>query len=147
MSALLEPLYKRTNERLGSSIVSSRGFYVWRVLRTFIIVNIGWYFDRALRGSDAFAMLYKTFFAPAFAQLTDGTLLSLGVSRGGFLVLAGALLILITVSVMQERGIRMRAWLMERPLPIRWGLLYLLVFYTMLFFVPNAVTGLLYAAF
>ena len=145
-SALMEPAYKRFGEK-NEKLVSGRLFYVFRILRTFVIVNIGWYFDRALRVSDAFAMLRKTITKPCFAQMTDGTLLSLGVSAGGFGVLAGALVMLFFVSIMQERGIRMRTWLMERPIVIRWTMLYLLVFYSMMFFVPNAVTGFLYAAF
>jgi len=63
------------------------------------------------------------------------------------MVLAGALFILITVSVMQERGIHIRAWLMEQPLIIRWLLLYALLFYTMFFYSSGEVVGFLYAAF
>ena len=135
MSALLEPLYKRTNERLGDRIVSSRGFYVWRVLRTFIIVNIGWYFDRALRGADAFSMLYKTFFAPTFAQLTDGTLLSLGLMANDYIVLAIATAILITVSVLQERGMHIRGRVLALPVVPRVILLYAFMYFVLANFV------------
>jgi len=146
VSALLEPAYKRFGER-HEALVKSRRFYVFRVLRTFVIVNIGWYFDRALRLSDAFEMLLKTAFDPRFFQLADGTLLRLGLGCGDFAVLLGALVILVFVSVMQERGVRMRAWLMERSTPVRWLLLYILLFYTIFFFVPNATTGFIYAVF
>ena len=117
------------------------------MLRTFLIVNIGWYFDRALKLTDAFAMLGKTLVSPRFAQLFDGTLLSLGLTMGDFAVLFGALFILLFVSVMQERGKKMRIWLMELPTAKRWILLYILLFYTMFFYVPNALTGFIYAVF
>ena len=81
------------------------------------------------------------------SQLTDGTLLTLGVSPGDYAVLLGALIILVTVSVMQERGVSIRKWLMTLSLPQRWLLLYILLFYTIFFYVPNALTGFIYAAF
>lgn len=145
-SALMEPAYKQFGEK-HAVLVSSRKFYVFRALRTFAIVNIGWYFDRALRLSDAFAMLGKTLLQPRLVQLTDGTLLTLGLTMGDYAVLAGALAILVFVSVMQERGKKMREWLMTLSTPKRWILLYILLFYTMFFFVPNATTGFIYAVF
>ena len=149
MSALLEPLYKRTNERLGESIVSSRAFYVWRVLRTFIIVNIGWYFDRALRGADAFAMLGKTFFAPAFAQLSDGTLLTLGLTANDFTILAVATVLLIAVSVLQERGMQIRSSILALLVLPRVILLYAFMYFVAANFMgANAGNaGFMYAIF
>ena len=82
-----------------------------------------------------------------FQRETDGTLLTLGLSMGDYAVLAGALAILMFVSVMQERGRKMREWLMTLSTPKRWILLYILLFYTMFFFVPNATTGFIYAVF
>jgi len=149
MSALLEPLYKRTNERLGERIVASRAFYVWRVLRTFIIVNIGWYFDRALRGMDAFAMLGKTFFAPSFAQLSDGTLLSLGLAASDYTILAFSTLILIAVSVLQERGMHIRDRVLALPALPRVILLYAFMYFVLVYFMGagSANAGFMYAIF
>jgi len=149
MSALLEPLYKRTNDRLGERIVSSRAFYVWRVLRTFIIVNIGWYFDRALRAGDAFAMLSKTFFAPAVSQLTDGTLLSLGLAANDYTILAISTVLLFAVSILQERGMRIRERVLSLPALPRVILLYAFMYFVMACFVGNsdAGAGFMYAIF
>lgn len=149
MSALLEPLYKRTNERLGERIVSSRGFYVWRVLRTFIIVNIGWYFDRALRGADAFAMLFKTFFTPAWAQLTDGTLLNLGLISSDYTILAVSTVILFAVSVLQERGMHIRSRVLSLPAVPRVILLYAFMYFVLANFMgaSSSNAGFMYAIF
>ena len=145
-SALLEPAYRRFGEK-HAGLVKSRRFYVFRVVRTFLIVNIGWYFDRCLHLADAFSMLIKTLCSPMLHQLTDGTLLSLGITPAGYIILAGALIMLFAVSVMQERGVHMRSWLMTLPLPGRWLLLYILLFYTLFLYVPNASSGFIYAAF
>ena len=149
MSALLEPLYKRTNDRLGERVVSSRAFYGFRVLRTFIIVNIGWYFDRALRAGDAFAMLGKTFFAPMFSQLSDGTLLALGLKAGDFTILAWATLMLIAVSVLQERGMRIRERIFALPVLPRVILLYAFMYFVAATFMGfnSASAGFMYAVF
>ena len=149
MSALLEPLYKRTNARLGEKVVSSRAFYVFRILRTFVIVNIGWYFDRALRGLDAFAMLGKTFFAPAFAQLADGTLLTLGLTANDFSILAWSTLILFTVSILQERGMRIRERVLALPVIPRVLVLYAFMYFVLANFMGAASSnaGFMYAIF
>lgn len=146
VSALLESSYKRFGVR-HAALVKSRSFYVFRVLRTFIIVNIGWYFDRAIRLSDAFSMLGRTLIMPRFSQLFDGTLLSLGINAADYAILGCALLVLVTVSVMQERGIHVRQWMMQRPLLVRWTLLYALLFFTMFCYVPSSGAGFIYAAF
>ena len=149
MSALLEPLYKRANERLGERIVNSHAFYLFRILRTFVIVNIGWYFDRALHGLDAFAMLGKTFFAPASAQLTDGTLLTLGLTAGDYSILAWSTLILFTVSVLQERGMRIRERVLSLPVLPRVILLYAFMYFVLANFVGagSSSAGFMYAVF
>lgn len=148
MSALLEPVYKRTNERLGS-IVKTRAFYVWRVLRTFIIVNIGWYFDRCVSAGDAFAMLYKTVCLPAFIQIKDGVLLTLGLSSTDFMLLGVATCILITVSVLQERGMAIRDRLMKMHVLPRTIILYTFMLFVLAAFMASnsASTGFMYANF
>ncbi|MBQ2992027.1 MAG: MBOAT family protein [Clostridia bacterium] len=148
MSALLEPAYKRANERLGP-IVRTRAFYVFRVLRTFAIVNIGWYFDRSAHAADALRMMGRTLFAPAFSQLTDGTLLALGLSPSDFALLALATAILIAVSVLQERGVRIRERVLALPLPLRVAVLYAFMLFVLAAFVGDsaAQTGFMYANF
>ncbi|MCI7703126.1 MAG: MBOAT family protein [Clostridiales bacterium] len=148
-SALLDPLYRRANERLGERITASRGFHVLRVLRTFLIVNIGWYFDRALRAGDAFAMLGKTLCSPALAQLSDSTLLTLGLAPADFAVLAAATLILFAVSVLQERGVRIRDAVLSLPVVPRVALLYAFMYFVLASFVGvgAAGAGFMYAVF
>ena len=147
MSALLEPAYKRFNDA-NSALTASKGFYLFRVLRTFVIVNIGWYFDRCVRAGDAFVMLYKTAVEPRFAQLADGTLLRLGVSAKDYRILALSTVILFAVSLAQERGVRMREWVFGRRLALRWGILLAFAFFVIATFVyGSGNAGFMYAAF
>ena len=147
-SALLEPVYKRAHERLPQ-LKSSRAFYLFCVLRTFVIVNIGWYFDRCERFSDSFKMLYKTLLSPRLAQLSDGTLMALGLSAADFAILAVATALLFAVSLAQERGVQMRAWLCRLKTPVRWLILYAFVFFVFFAAVGDsgAADAFMYAIF
>ena len=45
LSDILEPTFGKVSELLHLPL-KSRGMHIFRVIRTFVIVNIGWYFDR-----------------------------------------------------------------------------------------------------
>lgn len=147
-SALLEPVYKHAHERLPG-LKKSRVFYLFRVLRTFIIVNIGWYFDRCVRFSDSLVMLKKTLLDPRTAQLSDGTLLSLGLTSQDYALLGVATVLLFAVSLAQERGVQVRAWLGKQKTPVRWALLYALILFVLYTAVgeSGAADAFMYAIF
>ena len=147
-SALLEPAYRRFGDRHGA-LVKSNAFHVVRVLRTFLIVNIGWYFDRCARASDAFSMLARTVADFRPAQVTGELLLSLGLSGRDLFILAMATLLLFAVSLAQERGAQIRTFVLSRPLPLRWLLLLALILFTLATLVSgSAGTGsFMYAVF
>ena len=147
-TALVEPLYKKMNERLPRP-TASRGFHLFRVLRTFLVVNIGWYFDRCVRAADAFAMLHKTLFAFNAAQLTDGTLASFGLADKDYRILLIAALILFVVSLVQERGVKVRDFVLSRPLALRWAILYAFMLFVLAAFggAGTSSAGFMYAVF
>ncbi len=148
-SALLEPAWRRFGER-HAALVKSRGFHILRVLRTFLIVNIGWYFDRCERAGDAFAMLARSVTDLRAWQLADGAVLArLGLTTRDWGILLIATLILFCVSLAQERGVRVRDWVLARPLPARWLLLLLFVFFVLGTYVGTSTgTGsFMYAVF
>lgn len=147
-TALVEPIYKRMNDRLPR-LTASGGFHVFRILRTFLVVNIGWYFDRCVRVCDAFAMLHKTFFAFNARQLFDGTLDTLGLAAKDYRILLVATIILFVVSLMQERGVKIRDFVLSRPLALRWAVLYVFIFFVLATFGGSnvAASGFMYAVF
>ena len=146
-TALMDPVYKAWNER-NHALSASRGFYIFRVLRTFLVVNVGWYFDRAVRASDAFRMLGRTFTAWNWAEIENGTLLSFGLTVQDFQILLISTLILIAVSVLSERGRNVRALIFSRPLPVRWLILFAFLYITISWFVSDSGSaGFLYAVF
>jgi hypothetical protein len=89
------------------------------------------------------------FFAPSFAQLSDGTLLTLGLTAGDFRILALATVILITVSVLQERGMHIRDRVLSLPAVPRVILLYAFMYFILANFMGAgaANAGFMYAIF
>ena len=131
-SALLEPAFKRFNNN-HAQFAASKTFYVLRVLRTFLIVNIGWYFDRCASGIQALRMLGTTATDPRLGQMSLETIAALGVSAPDFYLLLLTAALLFCVSVAQERGVQVREWVLGRKLPLRWlilmvGVLAVLIF-------------------
>ena len=116
LTALLEPGYKRMNER-HPRLTGSRGFHAFRVLRTFIVVNIGWFFDRCATAGDAVRMMGSVLTKPLFEQVS---LANLGLSLLDARILAAGILMLFVVSLLGESGRDVRGWVAARALPIRW---------------------------
>ena len=132
VSALLEPSYKRFSERHGA-LVSSGGFHVIRVLRTFIIVNIGWFFDRCAHASDAVRMMGSVLTDLRPQQISMEWLAQCGLPSPDVIVLAVFTLLLFGISLAQERGARISDAIVRLRLPVRWLLLYALILSVVIF--------------
>ena len=121
-SALMEPTYKAWNAK-HSALSASKAFHVVRVLRTFVIVNIGWYFDRCAHGMDALRMLGTTLTDWRGVQLTMATIKTLGVGAADFYLLILCTALLLVASLVQERGVTVRNWISERNVLVRYAVL------------------------
>jgi D-alanyl-lipoteichoic acid acyltransferase DltB (MBOAT superfamily) len=62
LSDILSPAFGRVSELLHLPL-ESRGMHIFRVIRTFIIVNIGWYFDRIEDMGQCMALFGRTLFS------------------------------------------------------------------------------------
>ena len=107
VTALLEPRYKRMNERCAR-LTASRGFHAFRVLRTFVIVNIGWFFDRCATAGDAVRMMGGVFARPEWAQVR---LDNLGISPLDARILAVGVLLLAAVFVVGTASHGQKRWI------------------------------------
>jgi len=93
--------------------------------------------------------MHRTVFSPMLSQLRDGTLLTLGLSSTDFMLLSVALIILITVSVLQERGVKIRETVLSLPVPVRVAALYLFMLFVLATFTGDSAAnvGFMYANF
>ncbi|MCR5503130.1 MAG: MBOAT family protein [Lachnospiraceae bacterium] len=99
-----------------------------RILRTFLLISMAFVFFRADSASQAASMLGSIFSRWSFSQ---GGLFSLGLGWIEFTILVVSLLLMTAVEVIsRKKSIRER--LSEKPLVLRWAVLYALLFYVIL---------------
>ena len=103
------------------------------IMVTFFLAMTGWVIFRAgsLRGGLSMLKSMVTKFNPWV--MFDGTLYRLGISQKEWGILLFSLLVLLVVSVLRERGIKIRVWMDEQVLVVRW-LIYLFLIWTVWIF-------------
>ena len=90
----------------------SGAFHVFRILRTFFIVNIGWYFDRIEDVADSFTALrlsFTSFRAGEFFLAVRDTLFNSETGKplytaGSFLVASLSIILVFIISILKEKG-------------------------------------------
>ena len=127
LSTLLKPLFDWTLAKLHIR-ASSFGFRLFQMLRTFLIVLVGYVFDIApgfRGGMDMMGrMLTDQNFAAGWSEIR-----ALGLAKADYLLLILGTLVLFTVSLLQERLAQkgqgeetLRSRLDKKPMVLRWGL-------------------------
>lgn len=146
LSTLLKPVYERLNSFFRID-TKSAGFRVFRIVRTFAVINIGCLLDDVTDMTHAWGMTRQLF------SLTNWHLVS-NFSYSGF----GKLTILVvllfsavwfSVSVFKERtggGISIRRKIASLPAVWRW-LIYLALIFVTPFFQSSHMAGFMYAVF
>lgn len=118
-SIILEPFYKKV---LGKLKVNTECFswQLFQILRTFLLVSIGRIFSRADSLMASLKMLKNMFseFNPWI--FTDGTIYTLGLKPREMFMVFLVILVLLVVSLMQEKGIRIRKALDEQNMLFQW---------------------------
>ena len=101
---------------------------LWQMLRTSLLMVLGRVLYKAPSLPDAF-QIWKSIFTEFNPWvLTDGTLFSLGLSAQEMFVLFMALLVLLLVSILQERGVKLREAIERQNLIFRWLLYFVAIF-------------------
>lgn len=119
---LLEPLVLRINGALG---INPHHFLYrgMQILRTAALVVIGELFFRAetLRGGfQMFKVMITQFSVPTLEKLER---LNAGIDRCDIMVVGTVLLIVLSISILNERGVFLRQILAEQNVLIRWAVL------------------------
>lgn len=154
LSDLTEPFWKSLSKKLHLH-TQVRGFHIFRIVRTFIIVNIGWYFDRIYSAREELTAFANTIFRfqPAvfgmafrnkFITNGGGTFMALGSMA---VALAGTVFIFM-VSLRRERGTDVEAQVCAQPFWVRGATAFIPVMLILVsfVFVQNA-GGFMYANF
>lgn len=134
VSSLLQPVSDKFVETLH--IRRESGWYgAFSILRTFVLVLIGYYFDIAESLSAAIQMLVRSVADFHLSQLHPAAILqALPLSPSDWFVLALGTMTILVASLLQERRQKsIRALLDEACLPLRWGVLLAGIFAVILF--------------
>lgn len=153
LSDLTEPFWKEIASRLHWN-TDSRSVHWFRIVRTFVIVNIGWYFDRITDVGDCMQALAATLcrFQPEAlwsgfqSQILGKT--SLFNIAGGYALAAAGIAVILIVSLQRERGIDAYVQFQKKPFPLRAMLLaalMLMIFASFMF--TETAGGFMYANF
>lgn len=155
LSDLLAPTFARAAQALRLR-TDTKAFHLFRILRTFIIVNIGWYFDRIVGLPETLICLrnsFTRFEADRFAWGIGNTIFAqTGTTRaytlGGMAIAGAALLVVLADSVLRERGRDVYALLQSRAPVLRWAVCYAMLFLLLgSFMLVGNAGGFLYANF
>lgn len=118
IGSLLKPLRQKLMRRCGMR-TDTFSHRLLQMLTTFVLIDIAWVFFRANTVSDAFGILRRLFvWNPEV--LLNGSLLQMGFDTAQWVTLGVSLAVLLAVSVMQERGIRLRETLGRQEAWLRW---------------------------
>ena len=142
-SGLMAGNYKEWKKKLNIT-GRENWYYVFMIIRTFVLVNISWFFDRADTVGQAFHMMKL-----AVTRFTPSELLLIPAGREGtaftpyaLLILAVGCVILFVVSVLQERGVRIRESLSRCSLPVTVASLFLPAVIYRIFWIDSSSKGI-----
>lgn len=130
MEELLEPPFNKLWNRLGVDI-HAKWLEGTRIVRTFILVNIGNAFFRSASLSGAINLFRCGFGIHTFSSFINGGIFELGLDWIEFTVAVFSLLILLTVSIIKQKG-SVRDQIAAKPIVVRFLIWYALLFYVIL---------------
>lgn len=151
LSDILTPVYEKMINVLHIN-KNAVWYRLFQMIRTFIVVNIGWYFDRITNVSVAFYSLKKSllfFWQDSMTLFMEEYPLILeGVKEHSVRIVFIACILVLVVSILQENKISVRDRLYHAPLLIRWGV-YTFVILLLLFSCTRVgeAGGFMYANF
>ncbi|MCE5257640.1 MAG: MBOAT family protein [Chloroflexi bacterium] len=132
LGMLLQPLSEKATAALHIK-TDCFSWRLWRVLRTFALTCFGRYLTRAPNLGDSYQMMKLTVteFNPGI--LLDGSLYTLGLDAKNIRLLFAAILVLLVVSILQEKGYHIREKLQEQNLVFQWAIMLAGIFAVLIF--------------
>ena len=127
LGLLLEPIFAAWAKKLHINR-RSKGWKLFGIVRTFVIVTFGRALPKAASFSVAVSMVVSAFAGNHGVSFCE-TMMSLGLTGIDYLILAGGCIIWLIISLYEERDMKkhggdgteaFREMLARKPLPLRW---------------------------
>ena len=129
LGSIVDPFSKKICERLHINR-HSIAYQAMQIARTIILVLFGELFFRATSLTAGFQMVGKI-----FTELNFTTIGNWRLSMDGYdgAIVAIMVITVLIVSILEERGKSVRGYIKERPIYVRWAILYLIIFSIIIF--------------
>ena len=123
LAKIFEPLFKKIQAKLH---INKNNFIYgcFEIVRTSILVCIGELFFRAMSLTDGLNMFGKMITNFSFASFVDGTVLKIGLDLPDFILINFVIIFVFIISILQEKGIKIRESIAKKNIVIRWTLYF-----------------------
>lgn len=145
-SGMLAPVYAKIQEKLH--INPKKWWYQgFCIIRTFILVNIGFYFDMANDLRAANAMLVQTVTKAHISQLSMAAVKAVGLTSQDLLIVIAGCIIIFVVSLLKEKGINIRETIASYNIVIRWLIYIVFIMFILIYGSTSTTSDFIYANF
>ena len=145
-SGMLAPVYARIHESLHIN-PKSWWYQVFCIIRTFILVNIGFYFDMAPDLHAANVMLLDTVTKAHLSQISMATVKAVGLTAQDLIIVAAGCIIIFVVSVLKEKNIKIREAVASRNIVLRWFIYIVFIMFILIYGSTSTTSDFIYANF
>ena len=145
-SNLAEPLYHKGLEKFHIN-AQGKPWVLFQIIRTFILVNIGWYFDMATGLNSALVMIKYSILGLNARQFTDGSLFTLGMSFRDYVIVIIGCIVVFIISLLKEKHINIRESIASKPIVVRWAIYYAFIIVILIWGYTGDTQGFIYANF
>lgn len=146
-SNLLTPVYKK-GFKVFHINPDTKIWKAFQILRTFILVNIGWIFDVSVEGMHSAITSLKMFVVNwDLAQVNAATFARIGLTGMDYTIIGLGCIVVLIVSIIKEKGINIRESLATKALPVRWAVYYAFFAAIIILSYVTDNSGFMYAAF
>lgn len=148
LGSIMEPYIKKWRDKHGIT-EKTTWFIIVSILWTFMLVNIGWFFDRSATVADSFKMIKSIFVNFGLSDFSISSLSGWGLNIKDYFKVAYGVILLFAVSLIEEvKGISVRESIVKSKKLIQWPILYILIFTLIAFATnPEGAEAFMYAQF
>jgi D-alanyl-lipoteichoic acid acyltransferase DltB (MBOAT superfamily) len=132
LGMLLTPTFGKVAEKLHIN-TDSNEWHFFRKIRTFFLFLISRVFTIPSNLEASMQVFHNMIFKFDVWELVDGTVYKLGLDRPNFILAIITLILLYFVSRYEETNGKVRDWIAERQIVLRWMILYGLMFSIIIF--------------
>ena len=145
-SGMLAPLYAKIHTKLHIN-PKSWWYQGFCIIRTFILVNIGFYFDMAPDLYAANVMLAETFTKAHLSQISMATVKAVGLSVQDLIIVGVGCLIIFIVSLLKEKGMNIRETIAQKNIAVRWIIYIAFIMFILIYGSTATTSDFIYANF